>query len=1094
MKKLLMIALTFVMLFALSMTLVGCGGLKLAAPENVKFDGTTNVITWNSVEKADQYIIQINNEEPKTIKTNRWPYAANNSEFTVTIKGDSKTSKIAGAGETTVTFKPLGKISTVNVDENGTLSWDPVVGATGYKISIDGVELNGDGIATTSYSEVPVGTHKVQVRPVVIGDDSYYSIWSDAKTLTMLGQVEKENITYSNTLGKISWGVVSGAEYYLVKVNGDAKTDQTCKGNSFVYNANNQNFEVTVQAMGNGTTSFTGAESEPKTFKFLDPVTNILVEDGNLTWDTVANATGYKLKIGGVEQKDILTTNEFTGLVAGQSYDIQVMAVSTDSAFFADWSASKSIMILKAPVLQWDSTLDHSSGEIKNSIYWDLIANAAGYTSRITLPSGQQITDENLPITQAFFGHAYTDVGEYKVEIKANAESTSSTVFSSKYSEPIYVKRLAAPTAADANFIVSNPDNVQQGFTVTYKSVSGASEYKLYKNETEYGRASTTSFNVTNVVDETVMESRNFVYKVQSIGSQNGLTNGNLGYRYVNLSSIYSESLSFDISVLAQPAAPTDNKYMSGYTYRYGTVDGAYGYAIAIGGETKTSGTNEYDLSFLEAGSHQVKVCAKGNGTNVLASNYTGSITVNRLEAPYDIRIETSGASEGVLSWHRVDHATSYDIVFDNDENPVPAETIGNMNQKISINGTSVHMYSIANKYDESNGTIYYMTSKPSQTVRFIKLNRPSFGATPVVSNTQLTWNAPDNINAQTGAISYLVYDENNDTYPSGSGTTLDISSLEGGRSYTFKVKAIGNGTSAINSEMSDPVTIYKLRTPEVRRENGKFVWNGVSNAESYVLYVDGVVAETYYVDKNDNVGKTYEYVPEFKEIGTYTIEVVAVGNGATGTTTKTIDSDKYSVEQLVKQLATPTFKASYSHDSYDTQGLITVTVLNAVPNASGYGYLISGTELPATTELSGSHNPNAVGKHKVGVYAHGGSFDSDFVYYIDSQIAGNNDNSYVELLASPNANDINKSRDGILTWTTILGAKGYEIQFNVNGEGWGDVVTVSTATYDLTAKQDGLPAYSSITSLVVRIRAKGQKTSDTILSISSAWAEKTLI
>ena len=267
MKKLFVMALTLITLLALSVTLVGCGGLNLDAPENVKFDGSTNVLTWNNVEGADQYIIQINEEEPKTIKSNRYPYAANNTVFTVTIKGDSKTEKVKSAEETTITFSPLGKISEVRVDENGTLSWDPVSGATGYKLSLSGVEQNGD-IVETTYSQIPVGNHKVQIRPVVVGSNEYYSIWSDAINMNMLGQVAVDSITYSNTLGKISWGYVSGAESYLVKVNGEIKS-QGSTGTSIVYDANNQNFEVVVQAIGNGEDVFSGAESEVKKFKFL---------------------------------------------------------------------------------------------------------------------------------------------------------------------------------------------------------------------------------------------------------------------------------------------------------------------------------------------------------------------------------------------------------------------------------------------------------------------------------------------------------------------------------------------------------------------------------------------------------------------------------------------------------------------------------------------------------------------------------------------------------------------------------------------------------------------------------------------------------
>ncbi|MBR1968068.1 MAG: hypothetical protein IKA11_01580 [Clostridia bacterium] len=1084
MKKLFVMALTLITLLALSVTLVGCGGLNLDAPENVKFDGSTNVLTWNNVEGADQYIIQINEEEPKTIKSNRYPYAANNTVFTVTIKGDSKTEKVKSAEETTITFSPLGKISEVRVDENGTLSWDPVSGATGYKLSLSGVEQNGD-IVETTYSQIPVGNHKVQIRPVVVGSNEYYSIWSDAINMNMLGQVAVDSITYSNTLGKISWGYVSGAESYLVKVNGEIKS-QGSTGTSIVYDANNQNFEVVVQAIGNGEDVFSGAESEVKKFKFLAPVTNLIVNDeGNLTWDAVPHATGYKIKINGSEQSDELTECAYTKIVAGESKEYQVMATSNDSAYFADWSAPKSITLLHAPVLQWDAQVDHLTDTPKRSIYWQAVDGAGGYTSRVTFPNGQVSVTDSLPETQLFFEHNYIDAGEYKIEIRANAPTGSGSVFSSKYGAPIYVKRLDAPTQADANFIVSKSDDVQQGFTVTFNSVAGATEYQLYKGDTELTKQTSTSFHVGNVVEENVMETRSFKYSIRSIGHV-GRLNGNSGPIYVALSS--RDKLEFEITVLAQPTTP----YMDGFLYKYGEINGANGYAIAVGGSSRTSTNTECDLSFLSAGSHEVRVCAKGNGSDILASNYSGVTNVVRLEAPYDIRIGNSGESEGVLTYKGDPNAKSYDVIFNNSSTAIPAEDIDNMNQYITTSNTIVHMYSIANSYDTVNQNIYYMTSQASVAMTFIRLAAPVFGARPA-THDQLLWNAPDNVNASTTDITYLVYNERGEIYTGGNdGTAMDISSLEGGKSYTFQVKAIGNGTTCINSELSSPVTIYKLATPEVKRENGKYTWYGVPDAESYIVYVDGQVAQTMYTDKSSNVTTLYEFKPNFEEIKEYNIKVVAVGNGAAGDTTKTIDSDYYEVTQVTAQLPTPTFTAGYTHESYDRQGKITVTVDNAIPNASCYKFIIAGVEVVGedASQLTGSHNPNTVGKHTVGVKACGGTFDSEYVYWLDSRIAGNNDSNYVWLLGAPNQSGINKSTDGKLTWDTISGANGgYELQFEINGAAYGQVYKVDTPSLYLSTTL-GVEVYKNLTSLKVRIRAVGRASN----VITSEWVEKTLI
>ena len=116
MKKLLMTVITFLM-FSLSVVMVGCGGVKLEAPTNVRYDDST--ITWNKVEGADLYTVIIGEKE-YTVSANRYPYNANNKEFTVTVKGASKTGKISSAEEAILTFIPLAKIETVNVDADVT--------------------------------------------------------------------------------------------------------------------------------------------------------------------------------------------------------------------------------------------------------------------------------------------------------------------------------------------------------------------------------------------------------------------------------------------------------------------------------------------------------------------------------------------------------------------------------------------------------------------------------------------------------------------------------------------------------------------------------------------------------------------------------------------------------------------------------------------------------------------------------------------------------------------------------------------------------------------------------------------------------------
>lgn len=1045
--------LGFIGIFALlgMIVLTSCKSFRtidLDMPQNIKYDSTT--ITWDEVKDAERYTISINGGNEYTVTIPSYPYTAQGvSEFTVSIVASSTKENVNASAPAVASFKELETIEEIRFNEAGVASWDAVENATAYLVRIDEEEVETP-VTTNSFSEIPVGEHTIQVRPIVTDNASYYSRWSEGMTVTILDTIDTEDIKYEN--GFITWKYVSEAVAYEIRVNGTVLTSE-CTATTYAFEAENKDFDVTIKALGDKETVFNGAESDIKSFVFLETVSNINIEDGIVRWDAVEKADGYRIKINGNVLDEILTENYYDGLKAGVSTDIQILPICNDTSYFSDWSAMKSVYILESPVIKWNSeyALD---GEANNNVYWDGIAGATGYEVRLTLPDG---TKEIISFgeTQRNFAEAYLEVGTYVVELKALASATSSEVYDSKFSTPINITRLPAPKAAPENFITSNASKVSDGFTVTFTGVAGASGYVLKRDNIEITNSVDSQFTVRDVVNSDVNSEQTYNFSVSSKGSVTTVD----GVVNVRLTSLSAEALSFSIKVLATPATPD----ISGYVYRYGAISGNNGYAIDVQGQTYTSGTTEYDLSNIETGVYDVRVCARGNGSDILASNYSQPIQVNRLAAPTNIRIDTSEASEGVLTYNTVNYATGYYVVFNNDGQAVPVETISNMNQYVTEEGTSVYMVSTANYFNDTK-TIYYMTSKPSQTANFIKLEAPEFGDV-AFSNTQLIWNIPGNIIGSEYTPTYEVYYANGTTYNGEkNGTTMDISYLEGGKEYTFYVKAIGNGTNYINSEKSVAVTIYKLATPEVTRDGGKYVWKGVTGATTYAVYVENELKETF----THEALKTYEFTPYFDELKTYKVEVYAIGDG--GYTT--INSQACLIEQETKQLQTPNFNFSYSHDSYNAAGTIDVEITEQSPYANGYSYTVGGVT-KVSKELTYSHMPSSVGTYEVRVYAVGGNFDEEGIYYLDSQSRGGSSSYSVTLLATPNQNSMNLSADGKLSWATINSAVGYELEISVDGQAYGEVITVrNLSSYVLTDFEQYIGH-----SIKVRIRAIGNNT-----------------
>jgi hypothetical protein len=145
---------------------------------------------------------------------------------------------------------------------------------------------------------------------------------------------------------------------------------------------------------------------------------------------------------------------------------------------------------------------------------------------------------------------------------------------------------------------------------------------------------------------------------------------------------------------------------------------------------------------------------------------------------------------------------------------------------------------------------------------------------------------------------------------------------------------------------------------------------------------------------------------------------------------------------------------------------------------AKGYSYTIGGTT-HTSSETTFSLVPSSVGTISARVYALGGNFDEEGVYYLDSQsVSGSN--KAVTLLASPNPTSFRLSQDGVLSWATISGTNGYELILTINGV-QGEVLTVNKPTYTLEN-------YSEINTLTVQIAAKGNGTN----LISSVISEYT--
>lgn len=1043
--------LTIVAIFAIIMlcAFVACddaknalNDLKVEEAEDIKYDGS--YITWKKVN-ADYYNVAINGGEAQRSNSTTFAYDAQDTTFEVVI------TSVLGESTATAskTFIPLSKIEndSVNISASGQVSWSKVDGATAYLVKVNGETL-ASPVTDTVYNQLKAGSNRISVKPIVSGDDSYYSKWSDDFNVFIYAQPSA--LKYDGT--RLTWS--GNASEYEVTING---TSQIVKGTALDYNSSNADFEVSIKALGNHTTTYdSGVLTD--SYQYLAPVTNIRVTDGILSWDEVEGAQGYRISVDGVVQSAKLVDNSYE-LVSGKSVRVKLMPYNENGNYFSSWTNEQTFYILNSPDAKWNSSIE-LDGEAKNNFYWDS-ESANGFTVKLEKEGAEPQIFTIASATS--FEYAYTDTGVYKVSVKANAPAGDSTTYDSAYSKPIVVERLAAPRQASANFITSDPDNLAKGFTVNFIGVTGAMKYRLYKKGVAMtdNDTSGSSMVVTQVVDSSVIEKTTVNYSIRSIGGVKTVG----GTTYVTLSCLSANALVFDVTVCAMP----ENLTMSGFNASWNVVGDNNGYAVAYGNSTIAANENRLDMSTIQPGTYDVKVCTRGNGGATLASNYTSAIKVQRLNAPYDIKI-TPNDGNGQLECTQGDTLTGfvagYTAYIGTESTVVEQDKFGQMYDYITVKGTSLSMTADANQYNSDN-TVYYMTSPRSATKMFTRLAAPVFSSGCISSLTELVWETSDNINTAVYNPSYILYIDNVVAYE-GVSTRYSLAGLDAGN-YLVTVKAVGNNTQYLDSEVSRSFSFTKLATPVMNIENNSYVWNSDATVNSYSLEIDGVRVSENAV----TAGMKYSYIPKYTSLGDHIVKLYAVGNGV-----NTVTSNACVYVQKTALLSAPEFIVTGERIGENEGGKVTVTLKNTVSNTSGYQYEVGGTS--KYSELTSFEKTlESDGRVTVRVKSIGGIIDSNGVYYLDSNFSAS---QTVIFLSSVNIGTFSINGNGQIVWSRVSDANGYDYQIKLGDNGnWSEITHVGGSSVMVEDYRD----YSHI---YIRVRTSSNNVENYIDSLWVEW------
>ena len=692
----------------------------------------------------------------------------------------------------------------------------------------------------------------------------------------------------------LKWNAVTGAAKYEVyrarSKDGDYIKYSTVTGTSYTntdYIENGNTYYYKVRALdANGTA---GAWSSVVSVTYKQTLPAPTVTGGNdaqgrptLTWKAVTGAAKYEVyrsySENGTYTKYSTTTGTSytnTGYIEnGNTYYYKVRALGSDGTTGA-WSSVVSVtykQTLPAPTVTGGN-----DAQGRPTLKWNAVSGAAKYeVYRARSKDGDYIKYSTVTGT-SYTNTSYIEDGNtyyYKVRaLDANGTAGAwSSIVSVTY-RAASTGTLPAPTVTGGNDAQGRP-------TLTWKAVTGAAKYEVYRARSlngdyiKYSTVTGTSYTNTSYIES----GNTYYYKVRALKSD-----GTAGAWSSVVSVTYKQTL-------PAPTVTGGNDAQGRPTLTWNAVSGAAKYEVyrarsKDGTYTKystTTGTAYTNSSYLTSGAtYYYKVRALDANGN--AGPYSAVVSVTcrlKLTAP-TVTGGTDSQGRPTLKWNAVTGAAKYEVYRARSKD-------GDYIKYSTVTGTSYTNTS----YIENGNTYYYKvralgsdgTAGPDSTPVSVTYKAP-FGA-PLVTGSKDSQGRPalkwDKV---TDAAKYEVYRarSKDGTYSlmstqSATGYT-NTSYLTNGTTYYYKVRALkANGTASAYSSVVTITygTVPTPAAPAMRSAKADSAgitvsWDTAANAVTYNVYrttdagsswtqVASSVKGTSYKDTTVQKGVKYGY------------------------------------------------------------------------------------------------------------------------------------------------------------------------------------------------------------------------------------------
>ncbi len=457
-------------------------------------------------------------------------------------------------------------------------------------------------------------------------------------------------------------------------------------------------------AAGNAVIRVTGAENEEVyaecTVTVKDPVKPVIstvTDTGNgiqITWNKVEEAAKYRLyrKTGSGSWAKLTDTTSTTytdkNAETGMTYSYRLRCIDSEGTVCSKYSEEKSLKFMALPVI---STVTNTGAGLQ--VTWNKVEGAAKYRLYRKTESGSwaKLTDTK---STTYTDNTVQTGTTYAYRLRC---IDSEGAVCSKYSAAKSLKFMAVP-------VISKAANTADGVSLTWKKVTGAVRYRVYKKTGTGSWKKLTDTDTLTYTDKAVTSGTVYSYRLRALNSSGEVI------------SSYSEVK--NITFVTAPKLTDRVNVVSGIRITWTKVTGAAKYQVyrksgsnswtLIGTATKVSYTDKNVQNGVQY-RYRVRSVVADNSVSVY-SNAEYRTCVGR---PAISGLTNSAVGKMTVKWSKIAKASGYQIQYST------SSAFASGNKTVLVTGETAVSKVIASL---TKGKTYYVRVRAYRTVSGAKV------------------------------------------------------------------------------------------------------------------------------------------------------------------------------------------------------------------------------------------------------------------------------------------------------------------------------------------------------------------------------------